>query len=133
GGKVINKIIDETGVIIETQDDGTINVTSVNRENGEKAVKMIEDIVKEVEAGETYLAKITKIMNFGAFAELLPGKEGLIHISNIADERINKVEDVLSVGDEVMVKVTEIDKQGRINLSRKALLPRPERKEKEQE
>lgn len=94
---------------------------------------MIEDIVKEVEAGETYLAKITKIMNFGAFAELLPGKEGLIHISNIADERINKVEDVLSVGDEVMVKVTEIDKQGRINLSRKALLPRPERKEKEQE
>lgn len=131
GGKVINKIIDETGVIIETQDDGTINVTSVNRENGEKAIKMIEDIVKEVEAGETYLAKVTKIMNFGAFAELLPGKEGLIHISNIAHERINKVEDVLSVGDEVMVKVTEIDKQGRINLSRKALLPKPERKEKD--
>lgn len=131
GGKVINKIIDETGVIIETQDDGTINVTSVNRENGEKAIKMIEDIVKEVEAGETYLAKVTKIMNFGAFAELLPGKEGLIHISNIAHERINKVEDVLSVGDKVMVKVTEIDKQGRINLSKKALLPKPERKEKD--
>lgn len=133
GGKIINKIIDETGVIIETQDDGTINVTSVDQENGERAIKMIEDIVKEVEAGETYLAKITKIMNFGAFAELLPGKEGLIHISNIAHERINKVEDVLSVGDEVMVKVTEIDKQGRINLSRKGLLPRPERKEKDKE
>lgn len=83
---------------------------------------MIEDIVKEVEVGETYLGKVTKIMNFGAFVEVLNGKEGLVHISQISNERVNKVEDVLKVGDEILVKVTEIDKQGRINLSRKALL-----------
>lgn len=122
GGKVINKIIDETGVKIDTYDDGRVVVTSDNQENGEKALQMIEDIVKEVEVGETYLGKVTKIMNFGAFVEVLNGKEGLVHISQISNERVNKVEDVLKVGDEILVKVTEIDKQGRINLSRKALL-----------
>ncbi len=89
-----------------------------------KAKEIIENIVKEVEVGgEIYLGKVTKITNFGAFVDVLNGKEGLLHISNIARERINKVEDVLKTGDDVMVKVTEIDNQGRINLSRKVLLP----------
>lgn len=124
GGKTINKIIDSTNVKIDTSDDGSINITADSTENGKKAVKMIEDIVREPEIGESYLGKVTKIMNFGAFVEILPGKEGLVHISNISHERVNKVEDVLSEGEEILVKVTEIDKQGRINLSRKALLPK---------
>lgn len=122
GGKVINKIIDETGVKIDIDDDGRIAIAAENAESGNKALKMIEDIIKEVEVGEIYLGKVTKITNFGAFLEVLSGKEGLLHISNIAKERVNKVEDVLKVGDEVMVKVTEIDNQGRINLNRKILL-----------
>ena len=126
GGKTINKIIDETGVKIDTFDDGQVVITSDNNINGSRAIEMINEIIKEIEAGETYLGKVTKIMNFGAFVEVLPGKEGLVHISQLAHERVNKVEDVLKVGDEIMVKVTEIDKQGRVNLSRKALLPKPE-------
>ncbi|MFA5577716.1 MAG: polyribonucleotide nucleotidyltransferase, partial [Tissierellaceae bacterium] len=123
GGKMINKIIDETGVKIDIVDDsGKIFIVATSAEGGEKAIDMINKIVKEVEPGDIYLGKVTRIMNFGAFLEVLNGKEGLLHISNIAKERINKVEDVLSVGDEVLVKVIEIDKQGRINLSRKALL-----------
>ncbi|HHX71021.1 MAG: polyribonucleotide nucleotidyltransferase [Miniphocaeibacter sp.] len=126
GGKVINKIIEETGVIIDTKDDGNITITAETTENGEKAIAMIKDIIAEVEEGKTYLGKVTRITNFGAFVDVLNGKEGLLHISKIAHERINKVEDVLSIGDEVLVKVTDIDNQGRINLSRKALLPKPE-------
>lgn len=123
GGKMINKIIDETGVKIDIVDDsGRIFIVASSAEGGEKAIDMINKIVKEVEPGDIYLGKVTRIMNFGAFLEVLNGKEGLLHISNIAKERINKVEDVLSVGDEVLVKVIEIDNQGRINLSRKALL-----------
>lgn len=128
GGKTINKIIDETSVKIDTFDDGQVVITSDNNQNGTRAIDMINEIVKEIEAGETYLGKVTKIMNFGAFVEVLPGKEGLVHISQLAHERVNKVEDVLKVGDEVLVKVTEIDRQGRVNLSRKALLPKPENK-----
>ncbi|NLY47123.1 MAG: polyribonucleotide nucleotidyltransferase [Tissierella sp.] len=123
GGKVINKIIDETGVKIDIDDDGRVAIAAENADSGNKALKMIEDIVKEVDVGEIYLGKVTKVTNFGAFLEILNGKEGLLHISNIAKERVNKVEDVLKVGDEVMVKVTEIDNQGRINLNRKILLP----------
>ena len=123
GGKVINKIIDETGVKIDIDDSGRVAIAAENAESGNKALKMIEDIVREVEVGEIYLGKVTKITNFGAFLEVLNGKEGLLHISNIAKERVNKVEDVLKVGDELMVKVTEIDNQGRINLNRKILLP----------
>ncbi|MEJ8751217.1 polyribonucleotide nucleotidyltransferase [Lagierella sp. ICN-221743] len=130
GGKTINKIIDETGVTIDTQDDGTITITADTTENGQKAIKMIEDIVAEVEVGKSYLGKVMRITNFGAFIDILNGKEGLLHISKIAHERVNKVEDVLNVGDEVLVKVTEIDNMGRINLSRKALLPKPEEKNK---
>ncbi|MBU5426579.1 polyribonucleotide nucleotidyltransferase [Tissierella pigra] len=123
GGKVINKIIDETGVKIDIDDTGKIFIASVTQEGGETAIDMINKIVKEVEPGEIYLGKVTRITNFGAFIDVLNGKEGLLHISNIARERVNKVEDVLAVGDEVLVKVMEIDNQGRINLSRKVLLP----------
>lgn len=122
GGKVINKIIDETGVKIDIDDDGNIAIAADNAESGNKAIKIIENIIKDVEAGEIYLGKVTKITNFGAFLEVLNGKEGLLHISQIAKERVNKVEDVLKIGDELLVKVMEIDNQGRINLSRKVLL-----------
>lgn len=128
GGKVINKIIDETGVKIDIEDDGKVFIAAVNFEDGEKAIDMIEKIVEDIEVGKTYTGKVTRIMNFGAFVDVLNGKEGLVHISNIARERIDKVEDVLSVGDVIDVKVMEIDKQGRVNLSRKALLPREEKK-----
>ena len=128
GGKVINKIIDETGVKIDINDEGHIVIASENTELGQKAIAMIEEIIKDVEVGEIYLGKVIKLMNFGAFVEIFKGKEGLVHISNISKERINKVEDVLS-GDEILVKVTEIDKQGRINLSRKDALPEDENKD----
>lgn len=128
GGKVINKIIDETGVKIDIEDDGKVFIAAVNFEDGEKAIDMIEKIVEDIEVGKTYTGKVTRIMNFGAFVDVLNGKEGLVHISNIARERIDKVEDVLSVGDVIDVKVMEIDKQGRVNLSRKALLPKEEKK-----
>ncbi len=127
GGKVINKIIDETNVKIDIEDDGSVSIAAENIEDGNRAMQIIENIVKEVEPGEVYLGKVTKILPFGAFVEVLNGKEGLVHISNLAHERVNKVEDVLNVGDEVLVKVTEIDKQGRINLSRKAMIPKEEK------
>ncbi len=129
GGKVINKIIEETGVKIDIENDGTIFIAAPDQESGKKAIETIENIVREPEIGQVYKAKVVKIMNFGAFVEILPGKEGLVHISNIAHERVNKVEDVLSVGDVIDVKLMEIDPQGKINLSRKAVLPKPEVKE----
>ncbi|MDF2545891.1 MAG: polyribonucleotide nucleotidyltransferase [Anaerosolibacter sp.] len=131
GGKTINKIIDETGVKIDIEDDGRVFITASNVEDGNKALKMVEGIVKEAQVGEIYMGKVMRIMNFGAFVEILPGKEGLVHISNIAKERTAKVEDVLNIGDEVLVKVIEIDKQGRINLSRKDALPETEQPESE--
>lgn len=132
GGKVINKIIDETGVKIDTFDDGRIAITADSRENGERAIEMINEIVKEIEVGEIYSGVITTITNFGAFVELIKGKEGLLHISNMTHERLNKVEDLFKVGDVVEVKVIEIDNQGKIKLSRKALLEKP-KKDKEKE
>lgn len=131
GGKTINKIIDETGVTIETEDDGHITVASTDGASGKKAIEMIRAIVTDPQVGDIYTGKVTRIMNFGAFVEIAIGKEGLLHISQIDHARTDKVEDVLSVGDEVTVKVTEIDRQGRINLSRKALLEKPEREDKE--
>ncbi|BFK81573.1 polyribonucleotide nucleotidyltransferase [Clostridium baratii] len=122
GGKVINKIIEDTGVKIDIKEDGTVFVSSVDHEGVDKAIKIIEGLTKEVEVGEVYLGKVTKIATFGAFVEILPNKEGLVHISKLDKERVNKVEDVVSVGDEILVKVTEIDNQGRINLSRKDAL-----------
>lgn len=122
GGKTIKKIIDETGAKIDIEDDGHVFIAAVNTEAGEKAKQMIEKLTKEVEVGEIYMGKVIRIMNFGVFVEILPGKEGLVHISQLAEERTNKVEDVVSIGDQILVKVTEIDRQGRINLSRKEAL-----------
>lgn len=122
GGKTIKKIIADTGVKIDTNDDGKIVIMSNDGDSANEALRMIKEITKEVEAGEIYLGKVTKIMAFGAFVEVLPGKEGLVHISKLANERVNKVEDVVAIGDEILVKVTEIDAQGRINLSRKDAL-----------
>ena len=130
GGKVITKIIDETGVKIDIEQDGEVFIAGVDMDMIRLAEKKINDIVAEVELGVVYKGKVTRVVNFGAFVELLPGKEGLLRIGNICHERIEKVEDVLNVGDEVEVKVTEIDEKGRVNLSRKVLLPKPERKNK---
>ncbi|MED3778479.1 polyribonucleotide nucleotidyltransferase [Geobacillus stearothermophilus] len=121
-GKQINKIIDETGVKIDIEQDGTIFISSVDEAANQKAKQIIEDIVREVEVGEVYLGKVKRIEKFGAFVELFNGKDWLVHISELAEERVGKVEDVVSIGDEILVKVTEIDKQGRVNLSRKAVL-----------
>lgn len=122
GGKTIKKIIEDTGVTIDIEDDGKVFIAAVDVEAGQKAVRIIETLVRDVEVGGIYLGKVTRLMNFGAFVEILPGKEGLVHISQLARERVAKVEDVVKIGDEVLVKVTEIDRQGRINLSRKELL-----------
>jgi polyribonucleotide nucleotidyltransferase len=129
-GKQINKIIEETGVKIDIEQDGTVFISSVNQEMNQKAKKIIEDIVREVKVGEMYLGKVKRIEKFGAFVELFSGKDGLVHISELAEERVGKVEDVVSLGDEILVKVTEIDRQGRVNISRKVVLK--EQKEKEQ-
>ena len=130
GGKVITKIIDETGVKIDIEQTGEVFIAGVDMDMIRLAQQKISDIVAEVELNAVYKGKVTRIVNFGAFVELLPGKEGLLRIGNIAHERIEKVEDVLNVGDEVEVKVTEIDDKGRVNVSRKVLLPKPERKNK---
>ncbi|MFS0688051.1 polyribonucleotide nucleotidyltransferase [Sporosarcina sp. 179-K 8C2 HS] len=122
GGKVINKIIEETNVKIDTEQDGTIYISSPNSDMNEKAKSMIENIVREAKAGEYYLGKVKRIEKFGAFLEIFPGKDGLLHISEIQEERTKAVEDVLKMGDELLVKVIEIDNQGRVNLSRKAVL-----------
>lgn len=123
GGKIINKIIEETGVKIDIEQDGKVYIASSNADANERAKQIIEGIVREVVVGETYLGTVKRIEKFGAFVEVLPGKEGLVHISQISTERVAKVEDVLSIGDQITVKVTEIDNQGRVNLSRKATLP----------
>jgi polyribonucleotide nucleotidyltransferase len=122
GGKTIKKIIDETGVQIDIQEDGTIFIAATDVESSNRAVEIIGNLVRDVEVGTVYKGKVTRIMNFGAFVEVLPGKEGLCHISQLAQNRVEKVEDVVQVGDEIEVKVTEIDRQGRVNLSHKAVL-----------
>ena len=126
GGKMIRKIIDATGTKIDIEDDGRVFIASTNEEMAKKAVGMIMELVHDPQAGEVYTGRVSRIMPFGAFVEILPGKEGLVHISQLSWERVNSVEDVLNVGDEVTVRVCEIDSQGRINLSRKDLLPKPE-------
>jgi len=123
GGKIINRIIDETGVKIDIEQDGRVYIASTDPAMNEKARKIIEGLTREVIVGDIYTGVVRRIEKFGAFVEILPGKDGLIHISQLANERVARVEDVVSIGDEVTVKVTEIDAQGRINLSRKALLP----------
>ena len=121
GGKVINKIIDETGVKIDIEEDGRVFISSTEPEGARKAKEIIENITRDIEVGGIYTGKVTRIATFGAFIELAENKEGLLHISKISKERVNKVEDVFKVGDEVTVKVYEIDEQGRINLTRKDL------------
>ena len=118
GGKMINKIIAETGVKIDIEDDGRVFISTPDTEAAEKARKIIEGIAKDIEVGEVYTGKVVRIMNFGAFVELLPGKDGMIHISKLANHRVEKVEDVVKIGDELEVKVNEIDAQGRVNLIR---------------
>jgi len=122
GGKNIRQIISETGVTIDVEDDGTVTIASSDAEAAARAVAMVKWLTEEAEVGKIYNGTVKKIVDFGAFVEILPGTEGLLHISQIAKERINKVTDVLKEGDEVMVKVLEIDKQGKIRLSRKEAL-----------
>ncbi|NIK68879.1 polyribonucleotide nucleotidyltransferase [Paenibacillus sp. BK033] len=122
GGKIINKIIEETGVKIDIEQDGMVFIASSNEEMNQRAKAIIEGIVKEVVVGEVYLGTVKRIEKFGAFVEILPNKDGLVHISQLSTERVAKVEDVVAIGDQITVKVTEIDQQGRINLSRKAVL-----------
>ncbi len=117
GGKIINLIINETGVAIDIEDSGLIFITSTSSQGADKAIKWIEDLTKEIEVGEIYKGKVTRLMDFGAFVEVLPGQEGLVHISEMAPFRVDKVEDVVKEGDEVFAKVKEIDDRGRINLT----------------
>lgn len=119
GGKMINKIISETGVKIDIEEDGRVYILTSDASAAQKALKIIQGIAKDIEIGEVFMGKVVRITTFGAFVEILPGKDGLVHISKLDTKRVDKVEDVVSVGDEILVKVMEIDKQGRINLSRK--------------
>ncbi len=129
GGKTINKIIAETNVKIDIEDDGRVFIAAINEEDARRALAIIERLTKDVEIGAMYMGKVTRLMTFGAFMEILPGKEGLVHISQLAEERVAKVEDVVKLGDEFMVKVTEIDDKGRINLSRKEVLRAEKKKD----
>jgi len=126
GGKVIQKIIADTGVKIDINDDGSVFILSEDADAANTALNTIEGIVAEPEVGKIYLGKVTKIMEFGAFVEFMPNREGLVHISKLDNKRVNKVEDVVNVGDEIVVKLVEIDKMGRNNLSRKDALPKEE-------
>ena len=124
GGKMINEIKDKTGVNIDIEDDGSVFITATDAEGAEEAEKIIHNLTKEVKAGEEYEGTVVKIMDFGAFVEILPGKDGMVHISELSHSRVGKVDDVVKVGDKVKVKVKEIDSQGRINLSMKMLIPK---------
>jgi DNA polymerase III epsilon subunit family exonuclease len=124
GGATIRKIQEDTGTEINVEDDGTVEIAAVNADNAQKAINWIDSLTREVEVGGLYLGKVTRIMGFGAFVEILPGKEGLVRIGELADYHVPTVEDVVQIGDEIMVVVTEIDRQGRVNLSRKAAMQR---------
>ena len=131
GGKVIQKIIADTGVKIDIEEDGTVFILTTDAAGAQAAVDTINGIIAEPEVGMIYKGKVTKVMDFGAFVEFLPGREGLVHISKLDHKRVEKVTDVVNEGDEIVVKLTEIDKQGRMNLSRKDALPKPEKTEEE--
>ncbi|MBQ4648942.1 MAG: S1 RNA-binding domain-containing protein [Clostridia bacterium] len=122
GGKVIQKICADTGAKIDIEDDGSVFIAAVDKEAGYKALEIVKAIAFDPEVGTVFVGKVTRILTFGAFVEFAPGKEGLVHISKLDKKRIAKCEDVVSVGDEIKVKVIEIDDQGRINLSRKDAL-----------
>ena len=131
GGKQINEIIDKTGVKIDIEQDGTVYILHDNTENINQAMEMIEDIVREVEVGKIYLGKVVRIEKFGAFVEIFPGQDGLVHISQLAEERVAKTEDVVNIGDQIYVKVTEVDDRGRVNLSRKEAMKEQQANKKE--
>jgi polyribonucleotide nucleotidyltransferase len=122
GGRVIRGIIEETKTTIDIEDDGTVIIGATDEASAKRAIAIVEGLTKDIEAGTVYTGKVTRIMSFGAFVEILPGKEGMVHISELANRRVDRVEEILKVGEMVTVKVTEIDSQGRINLSRRALL-----------
>jgi polyribonucleotide nucleotidyltransferase len=125
GGRIIRKIIEETGAQIDIEDDGSVSIASTDAAKSARAQEIIRTLTEDVEVGKVYTGKVKRIMNFGAFCEILPGKEGLVHVSELDEKYVNKVEDVVKIGDEFPVKVIEIDEQGRVNLSRKrALNPR---------
>src|SRR3990170_4443786 len=122
GGRMIRSIIEETGCSIDIEDDGTVFVGSPNEEQARKAIAIIEGLTKDVELGEIYTGKVTRLTSFGAFVEVLPGKEGLVRLPDLAEEPVRRPEDVVNMGDEVMVMVIEVDDLGRVNLSRRAVL-----------
>jgi polyribonucleotide nucleotidyltransferase len=122
GGKTIRSIIEETKTTIDVSDDGTVVIGSPDMEATQKAIAIIEGLTKDAEIGDMYTGKVTRILDFGAMIEILPGKEGLVHISELADYRVGKVEDEVKIGDEVTVKVVNVDNMGRVNLSRRAVL-----------
>ncbi len=122
GGKMIRSITEETKATIDVENDGTVIIGSTSEEGAQKAIKIIEDLTRDIEVGATYTGKVTRVINIGAFVEILHGKEGMVHISELADYRVPSVEDVVKVGDEITVMVTEIDRMGRVNLSRRAVL-----------
>src|SRR6202022_2852929 len=122
GGKVIRKIIEETGVQIDVEDDGRVYIAAVDQEAGQKAIDWIKGLTDEVEVGKIYKGKVVRIMPFGAFVEVLPNQDGLVHISKLTDHRVERVEEVANIGDEIVVKAVEVDSQGRLNLSRQAAI-----------
>jgi len=122
GGKMIRSITEETKATIDVENDGTVIIGSTNEEGAQKAMKIIQDLTRDIEVGAMYTGKVTRVINIGAFVEILPGKEGMVHISELADYRVASVEDIVKIGDEIMVMVTEIDRMGRVNLSRRAVL-----------
>ena len=122
GGRTVREISNETGSRIYAEDDGTVHISSPDKESAEMAIRKIKDLFKEVEVGQTYAGKVVKVLDFGAIVEIFPGTEGMVHISQLDNKRVNKVSDILKEGDEVEVKVIGFDEYGRIRLSRKAVL-----------
>jgi len=122
GGKMIRKITEETGAQIDVEDDGRVFISAVDQEGGKKAIEWIKGLTDEVEIGKIYQGKVVRIMSFGAFVEVLPGQDGLVHVSKLTDHRVERVEEICNVGDEIVVKAVEIDSQGRLNLSRQAAI-----------
>jgi len=118
GGKTINEIIDKTGAMIEIEQNGNVAISSPNKESLSKAVEWIKDITRELEAGEIFEGKVVKIVDFGAFIELVPGQDGLLHISKMSDRRINHPSDIMKEGDRIQVKITDINPQGKISLAK---------------
>jgi polyribonucleotide nucleotidyltransferase len=127
GGKTIRAIIEQTKSSVDIDDNGTVVIGSADEESARKAISMIEGLTKDIEVGTIYTGKVSRILNFGAMVEILPGKEGLVHVSELAENRVEKVEDVVKLGDEITVKVIEVDHMGRINLSRKAMFETTDR------